>query len=361
MKIKTVLISLLFVPVFVFAQSQTALPGAGITPESSFYFLDKLGEAFHRFFTFNPESKAKLEITFAKERIAEIKIILDQKGVNAKGLTVAETALQDNLKRVTEILAIQKQAGKDTSVIAQEILNDFNPAKEALKDTFKTEKETLEAKKDALKNELKNARLTGDIAGSELLSQQLADIAGQKDLLEKHKIKSEQDIESEKEHFDEALGLQKEAIKKIKDATQEKEEFLNEVQKNNLSLPEGTFNTFDELLVQANSAFDQKDYVDAKNSAKKASNMLKQIEKRFEDLKEANNKEEELKDEEEIQKHELENKLKEANKEEAQKIQEEMKKKSEELMKKQEELKAEQRNIENNFKEETNQDDKNAM
>lgn len=53
--IKTFAISLLFVPALVFAQSpQVALPSAGLTPESNFYFLDKFGEALREFFTFNP-------------------------------------------------------------------------------------------------------------------------------------------------------------------------------------------------------------------------------------------------------------------------------------------------------------------
>lgn len=360
MKIKTILISLLFVPTFVLAQNQAPLPDAGFTPESSFYFLDKLGEAIQRFFTFNPESKARLEISFAKERIAEIKVVLDQKGVNAKGITVAETELQDNLKRVTAILESQKQAGKDTTALAQEISDDFNPAKEALKDTFKSEKEALEAKKEALKEELKNVRLAGDVAGSALLTQQLTDLAAQKNILEEHKNKSEQDIESENEHINEALGLQKEAAKKINEAKKEKAEFLSEVQKKNIALPEGTFISFDELVAQAEGMVSEKNYLDAKNTAKKASIMLKQIEKSFENLKEANEKEKELKDEEEIQKHELESKLKDASEEEAQKIKEEMEKKDEEMKKKQEEVKEEQKKIENKL-EESKQEDQDSV
>ena len=81
-----------------FAQSpQVALPSAGLTPESNFYFLDKFGEAFREFFTFNPDGKAHLRITFAAERIAEIKVILETKGVEAQGLEVAQSRLQAHL------------------------------------------------------------------------------------------------------------------------------------------------------------------------------------------------------------------------------------------------------------------------
>ncbi|MDA1337149.1 MAG: DUF5667 domain-containing protein [bacterium] len=54
------------------AKEQTVLPNPGITPESPFYFLDRIGEALQEFFTFNPEGKARLQITFAAERVAEI-------------------------------------------------------------------------------------------------------------------------------------------------------------------------------------------------------------------------------------------------------------------------------------------------
>src|SRR3989344_1390098 len=102
---KSVAISLLFIPSLAFAQSpQAALPSAGLTPESSFYFLDRLGENLRQFFTFNPEAKAKLQIEFAGERIAEIKVIVEEKGVNAKGLAIAQSLLQANVAYAAEII-----------------------------------------------------------------------------------------------------------------------------------------------------------------------------------------------------------------------------------------------------------------
>ena len=70
------------------ALAQTTLPGAGLTPESSFYFFDRIGEALQEFFTFNPEAKARLQITFAAERVAEIKIILETKLIFMKMLVL---------------------------------------------------------------------------------------------------------------------------------------------------------------------------------------------------------------------------------------------------------------------------------
>ncbi len=349
--IKSILISLLLVPLFVFAQNQATLPNAGLTPERPFYFLDKLGEVLQRFFTFNPESKARLEITFARERVAEIKLVLEDRGVNARGLSVAEERLSDNLSRVTAILADQKQDGKDTSDLARELSDDFDPAREVLKSTFKSEADTLDAKIDELKAKLKEARLAGDTAQVEALSKEIADLKAQKELLEQHEDKDDGDIEEENEHLDEALGLQKEAAEKIKDAEEEKADILKEAKEDNLTIPDGAFKEFDSLLSQAKTAFDAGNYEEAKRLAKGAKKNLKETEKLLENLKDAKDKEEDLNDEEEIQQHELENKLKDADKEEVKQIREEMKQKGEELRKKQEQLKDEQKQIENQFEE----------
>lgn len=348
--IKPILISLLFIPFLVFAQNQAELPGAGLTPESPFYFLDKLGETIQRFFTFNPESKARLEITFAKERIAEIKLILEDRGVSAKGLGVAEEGLNDNLSRATAILADQKQAGKDASELARELSDDFDPAREALKSAFESEADTLDAKIDELKAKLKEARLADNTAQVETLSKEIADLKAQKELLEQHEDKDDGDIEEENEHFDEALGLKKEATGKIKDAEEEKADILKEAEEDNLNIPDGTFKEFDTLLSQAKAAFDAGNYEDAKRLAKEAKKNLKEVEKHLENLKDVREEEEDLNDEEEIQQHELDNKLKDADKEEAGQIREEMEQKNEDLKQRHEQLKDEQEQIEDQLR-----------
>lgn len=357
MKIKTAIISLLFVPFLVFAQSGT-LPSAGLTPESPFYFFDKLGEALQRFFTFNPESRARLEITFAKERVAEIKVILEDKGVSAKGLGVAEERLSDNLARATAILADQKRAGKDTSNLARGLSDDFDSAHETLKNTFKSEIDTLDAKIDELKAKLKEVRLTGDTAQAEALTKEISDLKAQKELLKQHEDKNDGDIEEENEHLDEALGLKEEAAEKIKDAEEEKADILKKAQEDNLTIPDGAFKGFDALLFQAKAAFDAGNYEDAKRLAKEVKKNLKEAEKHLENLKDAKDDEEDLNDEEEIQQHELENKLKDADKEEAEQIREEMKQKGEELKKRHEELKDEQKQIEDQLDRTSNEQEK---
>src|SRR3989344_6071549 len=154
MKFKVIVISLLFTPVLAFILSpvksfaqaslsaEAPLSGAkaGLTPESPFYFLDTIGETFQEFFTFNSESKARLQITFAAERVAEIKVILETKGVEAKGLAIAKARLKKHLDSAAEIVAKQKDKGKDMSNLLKET-DDIDKEVKKLKKEKEEQKE----------------------------------------------------------------------------------------------------------------------------------------------------------------------------------------------------------------------------
>ena len=47
------------------------LPSPGITPDSPFYFFDKLGKSIGMAFTFGSEAKARKALQYAEERLAE--------------------------------------------------------------------------------------------------------------------------------------------------------------------------------------------------------------------------------------------------------------------------------------------------
>ena len=92
MRIKLFIVAVvLILPLTVFAQSATpsTLPTPGILPDSPWYFLDQVSEYFQELFTFQPAAKARLELKFAGERLAEIKVLMDEKGAQAKGIEVS--------------------------------------------------------------------------------------------------------------------------------------------------------------------------------------------------------------------------------------------------------------------------------
>jgi len=287
-----ILVSSLFVGGAVFAQSpQATLPSAGLTPESNFYFLDKFGEALREFFTFNPEGKAHLQITFAAERIAEIKVILETKGVEAKGLAVAQSRLQAHLANAATIVTEQKAEGNDVGALAKELDDEFDAPKTALEQTFKAEKRALEAQEKDLKSKILEARRAGDTAQVENLIQQLGQVKAQKELLELKEEEAEDALEQEEERLEEEMEAKEEAEKAIREAEKEKQEVLGEAAEEDVTVPAEAFGKFDSLLAQAKAALAADNFQEAKRLAKQAEKNLDSVEEAIEDLEDAKEKE----------------------------------------------------------------------
>ena len=221
--IKSIAVSLLFIPFLALAQSpQAVLPSAGLTPESSFYFLDRLGENLRQFFTFNPEAKAKLQIEFAGERIAEIKIMVEEKGVNAKGLAIAQSLLQANVAYAAEIVNEEKVSGKDVSALAKTLNDEFDARDKLLEQTFKDAKAQLKAQRKEIKtNLLAEARRVGDTAQIAVLEAQLKDIDGQIDALGQKKDQLENSLQNEQNKIEDEMS---EADQKKEEIEQKEEQ-----------------------------------------------------------------------------------------------------------------------------------------
>lgn len=313
----------------VFAQNQAVLPNAGLTPESNFYFLDKFGEALREFFTFNPEGKAHLQITFAAERIAEIKVILETRGVEAKGLEVAQSRLQTHLANAATIVVDQKAEGKDVSQLAKELGDEFDAPKTALEQTFKAEKRALEAQEKQLKGKILEARRAGDTAQVESLVQQLGQIKAQKELLELKEEEAEEALEQEEERLEEEMEAKEEAEKAIREAEKEKQEVLDEAAEEGITVPAEAFGKFDSLLARAKTALAIGNFEETKRLAKQAEKNLDSVEEAIEDLEEAKEKEEELKEEQEEKEREAKEEQEETVKEEAEKEAERLEKERE--------------------------------
>lgn len=283
--------------------SHAPLPNPGLTPESPFYFLDRLGETIRSIFAFSPEAKARVQIKFAAERIAEINIILENKGVEAKGLDVAQARLASHIANASNILTSEKNKGKEVSALAKEINDDFKSSKSTLIGKFKEEKRKLEAREEELENELKAAVQTGDVALQEQIAAELGRVKGQLELIEARKDALEEELEKDEEKIEEALEAEEKARKAIREAEEEKEEVLEEAAEEGVELPANTFARFDNFLAQAKSAFEAGDLESARALAKRAEDTLEEVEDLIDALEEAREEEgEEL--EEELEKEE---------------------------------------------------------
>jgi tRNA G46 methylase TrmB len=133
-------ISLILVPLVllgfvsgVFAQ-ETELPDPGLTPDSPFYFFERIAEGVGTFFTFGDVAKAERYAKLAAERIAEAKAVVDKgkpeiaekaliryRGQLEKALAKAEQA-QAKGKSVSEVTETVAQATAKHLTVLEEVL-----------------------------------------------------------------------------------------------------------------------------------------------------------------------------------------------------------------------------------------------
>lgn len=181
--------------------AQSVLPAPGLTPTSPFYFIDRFGEWLEEKLTFRPESKIKLQMAFAAERIAEVKILLEIKGVEAKGLEVAQNRLQEHITKATDIVEREKKEGKDVSGLAGDVVDSFRIQKKEIKDVFKNAKDDYLAKKKQLQEELRVAVQSKDSEIEEEILQALEDIDIAKEEAEVQKDAAFAALEEERERL----------------------------------------------------------------------------------------------------------------------------------------------------------------
>lgn len=104
------LISSLTIPLPVSADTK-----AGITPDSSFYFLDTLSEKINLFFTFSSEKKAEKAIEYAEERFGEIMEMVSRN--KTKEAAEAAVKYKEILDLATREAQKIKEAGKMEAIL----------------------------------------------------------------------------------------------------------------------------------------------------------------------------------------------------------------------------------------------------
>lgn len=257
--------------------SLEVLPEAGITPESSWYFLDRIGEELERFFTFRAESKARLQLKFAAERMAEIKVILETKGVEAKGLIIAKNRLEQNLVRMNEI--IEKQKGKGNNVaFAEELGRGVDEKENALKVAFKVEMEALHNQEKELKAKIKIAAETRDTSAVVALTAELAGLRARREALDNEFDAHEELFDREEDRLEDIFEARIQAEKSIRKARAERAEIEEEAREEGLVLSAKFFANFEGLIVQAEAALSAGKFEEARTFAKDARNEIKQAE-----------------------------------------------------------------------------------
>jgi len=251
---------LLIVPLLIIGGSvkaQSVLPTPGLTPASPFYFMDRFGEWLREIITFNPESKIKLQMELAAERVAEVKVLLEIRGVEAKGLEVAQARLQKHIAKITDIIESEKQIGKDVSDLASGVVDNFRIHKKEIKDAFKNAKDDYLIKKKQLQEELRIAIQSKDSAAEENIRQALDEIEEAKEEAEIQKNDALTALEAEKENLLDDLAEDDLAKEKELEDVEEEDEIMEKAAEQQIKIEEKRFEQEIERLKKGDIKLDK--------------------------------------------------------------------------------------------------------
>jgi len=209
---------------------EVELPKPGITPDSFFYFLDEFGEKIELVFSFGAEAKIRTQAKHALERVAEIKALLEEKGVDAQGINVALAKLEENAKKTEEILQEQKAKGKEVGALAQIVVEEFHKQRKAVKQVFNEAQDEFLRQKDELHAQLLEAVQADDETVAAEIRAKLAEIEAQKDVAEAKKDEAIAKLEAEREKAQEELSAREKEMEEQRNREEKAKEELEEIE-----------------------------------------------------------------------------------------------------------------------------------
>lgn len=126
-----------------------------LLPSSPFYFLDLWRDNLSLLLaSFNSEAKAKLHLKIAGERITEVKIMLEGKDVDPRGLDIALTNIAENVEGAVATLKQAKNQGKNVETLANELNILLDEEQSSLRIIAKAQDDKFRLKIKALEKEL---------------------------------------------------------------------------------------------------------------------------------------------------------------------------------------------------------------
>lgn len=117
----TLIIVLFCLPTVVLAKNSGRAVTAGITPDSLFYFLDRLDEEIERLLTFRLDEKIRLDVRLAAEREAEAKEISKNDGSDSEKVEEVMKLLDEHISDAKIKIKMKKEKGGDVSEWESEI------------------------------------------------------------------------------------------------------------------------------------------------------------------------------------------------------------------------------------------------
>jgi hypothetical protein len=268
------------------------IPEAGLVPGEFLYFFDRFAEGFNFFYTFKAESKARLAIKYANERVAEINAILKEKGIDSDEVTQAKKDFDRQLSRVSSLVLEAKENGVDVSASAREFDSKFETSREMLRSVYHDYAENLKSEESLIRKDLTQVEKGENDTEKDRLEKLL-----NYHVEEMNKLVDEEDELSnafgdEKEKLEASMGEQQSAESHITNAKRARIQFIAETKIQGTSTNTavlGALASFDALLVKASESYSSKDYENAKEYAKDAKQELDDVRKEVdrEDLEES--------------------------------------------------------------------------
>mgnify|MGYP001572614050 CR=1 FL=1 len=274
-KLIAILVALLLLPI---AYAQQPAQDAGITPDSFLWGLDKALDQLALLLTFDEGEKAKKGLEIARERLLEVKLMVEENKLEA-----AEKAKDEHGNLLNKVKESVSELEEDNSL-------------EEIKEVIEIEKELEEHDEEVEQTfgELKvKIKIEGEVTQQQtaLIESILNSLKGQTGEVEieiknkKNKIKieieqktgkSEEEIEVEIEGIEKEKGIKKEekAFEAVEDAEKEFKEFLEDAEEKGIVVSQDLINQFNSLLEQAINEFEQGNFIEAKKLAKQAESLL---------------------------------------------------------------------------------------
>ena len=250
------------------------LPDPGLVPGDFFYFLDRWGEGINSFFTFNPESKARLALKHAEERASEVHAVLKEKGADAPEVAQAKQDFESEMNLAASIVADQKANGADVSMFAQDINDEFDLSKDMLKEAYRGYHDNLHDAEKGLREQLKEATKAGDMATVQAIQAQIQGMLDEQATVKDEEGAVDMGFDEEKQHLEEAMGDQQSAESHIANAEREYQSLVEHAQAGGLTLDQTAVASYQQLIASAKAAFAAGDFETAKEDAKEAKRAL---------------------------------------------------------------------------------------
>lgn len=119
------------------------LPRAGLTPDSSFYFLDRFWESAQIFFTFDSRAKAELHVRFAAERVSEISVILNKEEPSTEALRAGFEMIEEHADELATLIGEIRER-EEAAALADSWLGQVGSLMDTLASIISVHQEALE-------------------------------------------------------------------------------------------------------------------------------------------------------------------------------------------------------------------------